>query len=59
MPTRRIGNIPSNNPNICKDKDHEPLIDMVLPPGLYEHVCKACGRIITFRINPPVHIKKK
>lgn len=51
MPTRRIGNLPAVSPGECKDTDHEPPSHKSLPPGLYEHVCKSCGKLTTFTVE--------
>lgn len=50
MPTRRIGNLPAID-SMCRAKDHDPDPNIVLPPGLYEHECSKCGRVIKFTIE--------
>lgn len=46
MPTRKIRDIkpPCNHP------DHKPPMHMVFKPGVYEHICPACGEVITFTV---------
>jgi len=53
MPERKIGepNWPTAH---CRDKDHRPAAMLVRPPGVYEHTCPACGKIVIFTIQPRV-----
>lgn len=39
---RKIKDLPE--PNICHSPDHNPPTMIVLPPGVYEHECSACGK---------------
>lgn len=48
MPTRKIADYKPP----CRDPDHDPQMHMVLPPGQYEHICRACGRTVTFTVQP-------
>lgn len=50
MPTRKLAELP--RAKRCRHPDHLPASMVVRPPGLYEHVCPACGRRITFSIWP-------
>ncbi len=36
---------------ICKHPEHNPPGHIVLPPGVYEHTCPACGIRIVFTVT--------
>ncbi len=48
MPTRQIRAFPEEQP--CRHPDHHPSSMIVLPPGVYEHVCAGCKMKLTFTI---------
>lgn len=48
MPTRKLYDLPRP----CMSSDHNPPSMMVFPPGVYEHICSACGHRITFTVYP-------
>lgn len=37
----------------CRSPEHFPPSMIVLPPGLYEHECPACGAKERFRVPEP------
>lgn len=47
MPTRKIADIPE----ACRHPEHNPPSHQVFEPGVYEHVCPACGARTVFRVN--------
>ena len=49
MPTRKISDLPIP----CVDPDHNPPAHMVYDNGVYEHVCRACGKKVIFTVNRP------
>ena len=51
MPTRKI---PETDrwPLPCVHPEHNPPSLQVFEPGLYEHICPACGARQMFRVNP-------
>lgn len=50
MPIKKIADV--TVPEICLDPDHNAPSMIVLPPGVYEHVCPGCGRKQVFRVSP-------
>ncbi len=50
MPTRKIGDVADMQ--ICRHRDHNPGSMQVFAPGVYEHVCPACGTKQTFVVRP-------
>lgn len=46
MPTRKIADLPSSRP--CRHPDHEPPRLRLFTPGVYEHECPACHRVLRF-----------
>lgn len=52
MPTRKIEEKPEDKlPEPCYSLDHNVPSHQVFPPGLYEHQCSGCKRVIQFRVN--------
>ena len=49
MPTSKIKDL--KEPVICRHPEHDPPNMMVYQPGVYEHVCPACGRKQTFTVR--------
>ena len=49
MATKKIGEIEKP----CFHPEHNPPSMMVYEPGVYEHVCPACGRRQVFRVTRP------
>ena len=49
MPTRKIKDLKRFNP--CMHPEHDPPSMMVFEPGVYEHECPACHRVITFTVH--------
>ena len=47
--TRRIGDLPGGP--ACLSPEHNPPAHMVYRPGVYEHVCPACGRKVVFPVR--------
>lgn len=45
MPTKKIKDI-----RPCTHPEHSPPMHMVYSPGVYEHTCPACGRVVTFTV---------
>ena len=52
MPTKKIKDIEEYE--ICTHPEHNPPQHQVFPPGVYEHVCPACGEKTTFRVEQNV-----
>lgn len=52
MPTRKIDDpeYPDIQKMYCQSPDHQPPTHMVYEPGVYEHVCCACGLKFMFRV---------
>ena len=48
--TRKIADLPQEK--ICRNKEHNPPMHMVYEPGIYEHVCPACGERQIFIVPP-------
>lgn len=40
--------------NPCLSPSHNPPGMMVYPPGVYRHVCPACGHVSEFTVYPTV-----
>jgi hypothetical protein len=34
----------------CQSPEHNPPAQLVLEPGLYEHTCPRCGRVMQFSV---------
>jgi hypothetical protein len=53
MPTKKITDTQwiNNKQRQCRDPDHNPPNHMVYEPGVYEHICPACGQKQTFHIE--------
>lgn len=45
MPTKKIADV-----SYCGSADHNPPNMIVLPAGIYEHTCSACGATTTFTV---------
>ncbi len=50
MPTKKIADLPRER--TCTSSDHNPPSMRVFEPGVYEHVCSACGKVTRFTVNP-------
>lgn len=53
MPTRRLDGPEWNKwskHNLCLHYAHNPPMHQVFKPGLYEHICPACGHKTIFRV---------
>jgi hypothetical protein len=46
MPTKKIADIAQP----CTHPDHDPPKYMVFKPGVYEHTCPGCGRVVQFTV---------
>jgi hypothetical protein len=46
--TRKIGELPNK---FCKHPEHNPASHRVYIPGVYEHVCPACGVRQVFTVS--------
>ena len=51
MPTRKIADLSGQ----CRHPDHNPHSMIVLPDGVYEHVCDGCGKRFVFEVSKPAH----
>lgn len=49
--TRKIGDLPKYHK--CRHPEHNPPGMIVLPDGLYEHVCPGCGHAQHFTVEKP------
>jgi hypothetical protein len=47
MTLRKIGDIPMP----CPHPEHNPPNMILLPPGVYEHTCPACGKKAKFTVD--------
>lgn len=45
---RKIADLPKPP---CRHPEHNPPSMIVLEPGVYEHICPACGNRIEFVVN--------
>ena len=52
MPIRKIHDIEPRK--VCRHPDHNPPSMIVLKPGVYEHLCPACGKRVVFTIPAEV-----
>lgn len=43
---RKVADIP----RVCTSSAHDPPTMIVLPPGVYEYTCPACGETCTFTV---------
>jgi len=50
MPLKKLSELPDHE--TCRHPEHDPPMHIVLRPGIYEYTCPACGRSITFRVQP-------
>ena len=50
MGTRKIAEL--RQEQTCMHPEHEPPKFMVYSPGVWEHVCPACGKKVTFTVYP-------
>lgn len=57
MPTRKVRDL--QQPQVCRDREHDPPSMMVFEPGEYEHWCPSCGRILRFVITTKASLKVK
>lgn len=48
---RKIRDLPDWRP--CRSPEHNPPSMIVLPPGVYEHVCPSCGKRAEFVVPHP------
>lgn len=48
--TRKIADLPEPP---CRHPQHDPATMIVLPDGIYEHTCPACGKTQKFTIDSP------
>lgn len=49
MPLRKIQDLDKSI--ICRHPEHNPPSMIVLPPGVYEYTCPACGHKTIFTIQ--------
>jgi len=47
--------IPESKEDRCNDREHNPPMHIVLPPGLHTYKCPSCGKETTFRVTRPVY----
>jgi hypothetical protein len=55
---RRVGDLPDAAPwneGPCYHREHSPPSMIVLPEGMYEHVCPGCGHVTRFTVQRPRH----
>lgn len=48
--TRKIADLPEPE---CNHPEHNPATMIVLPDGVYEHTCPACGKVQGFTVESP------
>lgn len=60
MPTKKVADIEPTGgwygkraDRPCFHREHNPPMHQVFPPGVYEHTCPACGKVQSFRVQPP------
>ena len=46
---KKIADLPAQD--VCRHSEHNPPTMIVLPPGVYEHTCPGCGKIVTFTVR--------
>lgn len=50
MPTKKIADLPARD--YCGHPEHNPPSMIVLEPGIYEHECPGCKKVMTFTVPP-------